>query len=846
MKIGKFMLIRRILTAAFILVLAGQGCTLSLLENPFGGTTTTPAPNGESTTASPTPYPVAQTTFVVTLPEPLLSTETLVVSVLDEVTGLSINATQYPMSPRDSLTYTATLPLTYNSIVKYRYVRRGSAQVNEDTSFGAPIRYRMLYVAGPGEVVDILGDWSDKVYSRPTGTILGQVYNVDTGSPIPNILVTAGGVQYITDSLGRFELPGLPTGTQQLVTYSLDGMYTPFQQGAVVADGTTTIVDIRIKPARLVNVTFMVSIPQDTVPGVPVRMAGNILQLGNTFADLLGGISTVADRMPILNLQPDGRYAITLGLPAGAYIQYKYSLGDGFWNAEHKASGEWMLRDFIVPEQDVVMEDTVATWAATKESGPILFETTVPSVTPPGDIIYIQFNAFSWMEPIPMWPLGNNKWAYKLYGPLNFLGNFGYRYCRNGQCGSADDNQTVGPSPTGRQAGTSILGQDIVDSVNTWRWFENPEPLSLVGATIAPRANGFVAGIEYQATYRPNFSYYAPQAFANTKALGSNLAILTPSWTYTSASPLRFAAQPGRDPLWIDSAIMVSQAKALGINVALFPAPHFPSVTVETTNLISRDFWANAPRDVQWWQTWFTRYRAFAVNYADLAAQTGVSTLILGGDWVGPALPGGTLADGTPSNVPAEAETQWKAIIQDVRAHFKGQILWAMPYTKSNVQTPVNFLRDMDGIYLLWSVPLSTSQTATKTDYANEAGRLLDNEVAPLSSLLGKPVVLAVSYPSAAGAASGCIPNGGGGCADFTELSQPNPDNASVNLSLQTQADVYEAMLNAVNARPWVAGFVSRGYFTPVALQDKSASVYSKPTADILWYWFPRLLGTVR
>ncbi|HNK62861.1 MAG TPA: hypothetical protein PLE14_02340 [Anaerolineales bacterium] len=846
MTIGKSFLIRRILTAAFILVLAGQGCTLTLLENPFGGATATPAPNGGNTTASPTPYPVAQTTFVVTLPEPLQATETLVISVLDEVTGLSINATQYPMSPRDSLTYTATLPLTYNSVIKYHYIRRGVSQVSEDTSFGAAIRYRMLYVAGPGEVVDILGDWSDKTYSRPTGTILGQVYNADTGSPIPNMLVTAGGVQHITDSMGRFELNGLPTGTQQLVTYSLDGMYTPFQQGAVVADGTTTIVDIRVKPARLVNVTFMVSIPQDTVPGVPVRMAGNILQLGNTFADLLGGVSTVADRMPILNLQPDGRYAITLGLPVGAYIQYKYTLGDGFWNAEHKTSGEWILRDFIVPEQDVIMEDTVATWLATNESGPILFETTVPSVTPPGDIVYIQFNAFSWMEPIPMWPLGNNRWAYKLYGPLNFLGTFAYRYCRNGQCGSADDSQTVGPAPTGRQAGTSILGQDIQDSVNTWRWFVNPEPLSLVGATIAPRPNGFVAGIEYQATYRPNFSYYAPQSFANTKALGSNLAVLTPSWTFINASPLRFATQPGSDPLWIDSAIMISQAKALGMNVALFPTPHFPGISNETTNLISRDFWMNAPRDAQWWQTWFTRYRAFAVNYADLAAQTGVSTLILGGDWVGPALPGGTLSDGTASNVPADAETQWKAIIQDVRGHFKGQILWAMPYTKSNVQTPVNFLRDMDGIYLLWSVPLATGQTATKTDYANEAGRLLDNEVAPLSSLLGKPVVLAVSYPSAVGAVNGCVPNGGGGCADFTELSQPNPDNASVNLSLQTQADAYEAMLTAINARPWVAGFVSRGYFPPVALQDKSTSVHSKPTADLLWYWFPRLLGTVQ
>ena len=842
---GKSINLRRIAVVALILVLIGQACTLSLLENPFGGNSSTPQPPDDTTTASATPYPVAQTTFVVTLPEPLQANESLVIAVLDEVTGLSINVTQYPMSPRDTLTYTATLPLLHNSVVKYRYIRRGAAQVIEDTVSGSAIRYRMHHVAGPSEVQDIIADWGDKAFNRPSGTILGQIFNADTGSPLPNILVTAGGVQHITDSLGRFELTGLGVGTQQLVAYSLDGMYQPFQQGAVVGNGSTTIVDLRIKPSRLVNVTFMVAIPQDTVPGVPVRLAGNILQLGNTFADLQGGVSTVADRMPILNLQPDGRYAVTLGLPVGAHIQYKYTLGDGFWNAEHKANGEWIVRDLIVPEQDVTLQDTVPSWLATKESGPILFEATIPSVTPPGDILYIQFNAFGWMEPIPMWPLGNNRWAYKLYGPLNFLGSFSYRYCRNGQCGSADDNQTVGAAPTGRQTATSLLGQDIQDSVNSWKWFENPEPLSLVGATITKRAAGFVAGVEYQSTYRPNFSYYAPQAFANTKALGSNLAILTPSWTYTSIAPLRLAPLPGQDPLWIDSAIMISQARALGLNVALFPTPHFPATT-DPTRTATTHFWLSAPRDAQWWQEWFTRYRAFAVNYADLANQTGANILILGGDWVGPALPGGLLSDGTPSNVPADAEAQWKAIIQDVRSRFKGQIFWAMPYTKSNVETPVNFLLDVDGIYLLWSVPLTTNQSASKIDYANEAGRLLDNEVAPLASLLGKPVILAMSYPSAAGAASGCVPNGAGGCLDFAELSRPNADNSSVSLSLQTQADIYEAMLTAINARSWISGFVSRGYFMPVALQDKSTSVHSKPAADILWYWYPRLLGTVQ
>lgn len=835
-------LFRRIITASIVLILVGQACTLSLFQSPISSTPSTPIPG--NTVTAPTPQPVAQTNFVVTLPEPLAVNETLAISIMDEVTGLSLNSVQYPMSARDSLTYTAVLPLPFNSVVKYRYVRLGTSQILEDTSLNAPIRYRMHFIAGPSEVQDIIADWGDRAFSHPSGTILGQVFNADTGSPLPNMLVSASGAQSITDSTGRFELIGLPAGTHNLVAYSLDGRYQTFQQGAAVAAGNTTAVDLRVRAVPFVNITFVVSVPPATVPGVPVRIAGNILQLGNTFADLQGGVSTNTDRMPVLSLQPDGRYATTIGLPAGTHIQYKYTLGDGYWNAERKSDGQWNLREFIVPAVDTTLQDAITSWSA-GDSSPILFEVSVPSVTPPGDIIYMQFNTFGWMEPIPMWPLGNNRWAYKLYSPLNVLGSFSYRYCRNGQCGSADDVQTIGAAPVGRQASTSLISQDIQDTVSAWKWFENPEPVTLVGANIIPRAGGFNAGIEFQATYRPNWSYYAPQAFANVQALGSNIVVLTPSWTYTSISPIKFSPVTGVDPLWIDSAIMISQARALGLNVALFPTPNFPGSS-NPSNALSTNFWLAAPRDAQWWQTWFSRYRAFAINYADLASQTGSQTLILGGDWVAPALPNGKLSDGNPSNVSADAEAQWKSIIAEVRTHFKGQILWALPYTKSNIETPVSFLQDVDGIYLLWSASLSSNPSATKIDFANEAARLLDNEVAPLVNLVKKPLILAVTYPSAVGSANGCVASGQSGCLDWNALSRPNTDLDGVTLSLQTQADIYEAMLNAVNSRSWISGFVSRGYYPPVSLQDKSASIHSKPAADILWYWYPRMLGIIK
>ncbi len=837
---------RRWIYAAMVLLLTMQACTISLFNPPNITATSTPA----AAVATNTPYPAAQTTFVVTIPEPLQPGESIVAIVLDEVTGLALNETRYPLSPRDATTYTGAIPVPVNSVLKYRYARMiGNSLVVEETSYGDPIRYRIHNAVSSTEVQDIVAVWGDRTSTRPTSSILGQVFNLDTGAPLPNILVTAGGVQFFTDSQGRFELTGLPIGVHQLAAYSLDGYYLPFQQGARVEEGKPTIVDLRIKPAPLVSVTFNVSVPEDTVPGVPVRIAGNILQFGNTFADLQGGMSVVADRMPVMALQPDGRYSYTIGLPVGAFIEYKYSLGDGYWNAEHDSQGGWVIRKFVVPAQDTTIVDNVQTWLASNQSGPILFEVSIPSVTPAADIIYAQFSTYGWTEPIPMWPLGvidgSTRWGYQLYSPLNFFGSFSYRYCRNGQCGSADDNLTVGANPAGRQTSTSVLGQDLVDNVSTWKWYENPETLPLVGAAITPRAPGFVAGVEFQPTYRPNFNYFTWQTFANTKAIGSNFAVLTPSWTVTSISPLRFSSQPGQDPLWIDTAIMVSQARDNGLNTSIFPTPHFPPSS-DNSLTPSAQFWKNAPRDAAWWQAWFTRYRAFLVNYADLATQSGAQSIILGGEWVTPSLPGGLMPDGTSSNAPADAEAQWRGIIAEVRNHFKGQVLWALPYEKASIMSPVNFLRDVDGIYLLWSISIATSGTATKNDYANEAGRLLDNEISPLISLLGnKPVVIAASYPSAIGAASACIANGAGGCLDFNALSRPNADISPATLSLQTQADIYEALLTAINARSWVSGFVSRGYYMPVALQDKSTSTNGKPAANVLWYWYPRLLGTI-
>jgi len=827
---------RRILLFILVLALGTQACAISLIKWPTFPTTT---PSNTSVPGGPTPtdLPRAQVTFTVRLPDPLAANEVLALSILDEVTGLALNAVDYPMTAVDTVTYTATLAIPDQALLRYRYVRRGASRINEDTNLDAGIRYRLLHVSGPTQIVDTVSSWTDKAVSTLSGNIIGTVVNSDNGVPIPDIMVTAGGVQAQTDSAGRFQLLGLRGGVHNFVAYALDGAYQTFQQGATVAENQSTPVNVGLKPAQLVNIIFSVSAPAGTQPGVPLRIAGNLLQLGNTFSDLRGGLSTVADRMPVLTPQADGRYSVSLFLPAGADVQYKYTLGDGFWNSEFTASGQYVTRHLIVPAQNMTVSDTVESWRA-GPNGPILFQVSVPPNTPTGDMIYIQFNPYGWTPPIPMWPVGTNQWAYKLYGPLNIVGSFGYRYCRNAQCDSADDSQTVGPTSRGHIVTPSLAPQEILDTVNQWVWPQNAGSPALVATTIPSRGTGFMAGVEFQSYYEPNTPTFIPNALKNIQAIGSNWVFFTPSWTFVRNNPLIFSEQPGEDAFWSDTVSSISQARALNLNVALFPQPRFE------TN--ANDFWNNAPRDAGWWNNWFDHYRAFVIQYADMANLSGSQALIIGGDWIAPALPAGTLSNGNLSGVPADTETRWLNLIAEIRQHFRGSVIFALPYDNSIIIAPITILQNTDAVYWLWFVKLSDQPSPNKTDMLAEAGRLLDTNMQPTQAQVNKPFLIGLSYPSSTSSATGCIPNGSGTCLYWTALDRPNPDVSTVNLDLQQQVDLYDVMFNAINARTWINGLISRGYFAPVALQDKSASIHGKPAADLLWYWFPRLLGNIK
>lgn len=783
---------------------------------------------------APTPSPYTEITFGVQVPGGTPLDEPVSLTIMEEVNGLALSAESHEMVEDGKGHYSLSLAFPVGTVVKYRYSRQtATAPVEEYTSAGRQVRYRLLDAHGPGNVEDVVSRWTDTEFSGPAGRISGKATDAVTGQPIPNLLVTAGGAQAFTASDGNFLIEGLPPGTHNLVGYAMDGSYRTFQQGALVAADSGTPTVLSMTPAPLVQVTFEVQMPENTTPAVPIRLAGNLYQLGNTYADLAGGFSTLASRMPVLSPLPDNRFTVNLTLPAGADVHYLYTLGDGFWNAEQTASGQ--VRQLIVPDGGAQVKDRVESWSA-GGAAPIAFDVNVPASTPPGDHISIQFNPlFGWTEPLPMWKLGDNRWVYVLSSPQDAIETLRYRVCRNEQCSAADDAATGGSFSSGYEVKTAPEPQEVNVNVTNWAWLDPqvqlapPPPVEVI-----PRNPGFIAGVELQSRFHPSMTPLTGAMMDNIQQHGSNWTVLAPTWTYTRNSPPILEIVAGQDGFWQDMTGMVSAARERDLDVALYPQPNFPGP--------AGDWWGSGKRDFAWWLVWFEQYRNFILHHADMAARSDAQALIIGGDWLVPALPGGRLADGSPSGVPADAENRWREIIDQVRQRFSGQVWYAMPFSQAVTGAPP-FLDAVDGIYLQFSEPLASRNDPTQPELEAEAARLLDTAVLPLKMRLNKPVIIAPAYTSIDGAATACIPSPQGDCLPLEALEQPNPDYPAIPLDLQEQVDIYNALLAVVNGRSWVDGFIARGFYPPAVLQDKSASVNGKPAQSILEYYFPRMSG---
>jgi hypothetical protein len=389
-------------------------------------------------------------TFNALLPANHPSGEALLFTIVDDVTGLDFNRQLFEMNSSGENSSSVTISVPVGTIVKYRYMRVGAdGNVDEIDANGEGISYRAYLVDGPGHIAhDMIAAWADLPLTFEAGQISGTITDSATGSPLADIVVVAAGQQTRTSDSGQFLIPGLPQGLHNILIMSLSGNHLPFQQGALVASESDTPANIALAPNLMANVTFTFTPPSEHTANTPVFITGNL---------------TAFEHQPLMIAQADGSYSLTLQLPTGVDIRYKYTLGDGFWNAEHKGDGNFELRQLVISPGTTSLQvnDSIQSWSA-GSSAPIWFDLTSPDN---GSLVYIQFKLIDWTTPLPMWPLGGGRWAYKLYSPTNFASALEYRYCLDAECAILEGS----PGQPRSVAGNKDELQTIEDVIDSWQ-----------------------------------------------------------------------------------------------------------------------------------------------------------------------------------------------------------------------------------------------------------------------------------------------------------------------------------------------------------------------------------------
>lgn len=756
-------------------------------------------------TTSTSNLPLVPLTFQVSVPA-TVSPGDVILEIVDEVTGIALNSERYTMQPAEDNRYTLQLAFPIGTVVRYRYLHQETVPQVERNPYGQTVRYRMAVARSPAVIEDHVFAWQGRNTPTEGGSLLGLVYDSATRTPISDALVTIAGIQTFTAADGTFTLENIPPGKHNLVILPTEGAYQVFQQEAVIATSAVTPAQIGLQPTRMVNITFVVQPPPEHIRGLPMRIIGNTPGLGNTFADLEGGLSILASRAPLLTLMENGNYTYTLSLPAGTDLRYKYTLGDGFWNAEHTTDGGFKTRQLIVPDQDTTITDKIETWRVNpSETSPLTFYVKTPAETPADERVSIQFRLYAWTPAIPMWPLGNQQWLYVLYGPQRALGEVNYRVCRNEQCGLADDLTTAGNTATGLPI-TSSNGTTITYEVQQWNNMVARSPISVSTQDAAPRSS-FIAAAEFAPHIAPTAISHFPAAFQTLRNIGANWVILSPTWSLVSTHLLRLNYDPAHDMRGSDLNALVANARQQGLAVAIYPRLNPFAVT---QSLQDNSELVNA---------WLSQYHHFMLDMAIRSAQSQVHALILGGPEIEPFLDG--------------QDEFWNELVLTLRQKFPGQLVWAVP--ENRMASLPDWVTQMDALYILVSSPFEDRELDEES-IAGAFGNYLDTQLMPVYQQTGKPIWIGLDYPSAQDIQNGCVLTAEG-CLTFERLIW-NGSLPSLAVDLERQVRFYQGAAMAINSRPWISGLVTRGYQPAVTLIDASPSIRGKPAADVVKAWY--------
>lgn len=738
-------------------------------------------------------------TFSVESPPVDLDNIQLALDILDDLSSYSDNIRRYPMQNKGDNHYEVNILLDEGFDIRYRYTMIEPAEVPETNVFGQLVDMRMAIAKQDLHIHDTILNWTLEPYNMPFGTISGTFLDSATQMGIPDMMISVAGMQTFTDMTGSFKLHKIPEGTYNLVAYSVDGKYPILQQEVTVVQQQTTKINLQFEALPAVKLQFQVTPPIETV-GVPIRLNGNLLGFGAHYENNFTKTGSIASLMPLLHQEADDAYFIEFELYAGTPFRYRYTIGDGYINAERSGDGLLVTRQFIVPKTSVTIKDEINTWRADDKT-PITINIDAPINTPAAEDVSIQINRKGWNQSIPMWHLSDNKWIFILFSN-GHDDTYELRFCRNEQCElSFDPASFEQPINISFSETTDIHHQ--IDSWHNW----NVKGVT----TLQDTDNVFqstLSGIELIKEYKPSDLVIYKRNLPELRKSGINWLILRPCWDVQLIDDLPvFVPSANNFMFYHELSSIVTSAKEAGMLVSVYPTLNFPAD--------ASAWWETAVRSDEWWQHWYQEYAHFLENFAIFAEQNKLSHIIVGEDSIRFTLPEGINSEEDKLGTPDHANYTWQSMLEQIKQSFSGKILWAN--TMNNIPE-YDFIELVDGYYILANYSDSTY------DEQSFSQSICEN-ILPFQSNQQKEVYIALNIPAITLDAMG-----------YTDHMNPLVSTINNDLTnfidLESQANLYQDFACTTSSFEWIKGISSRGFNLGLRLTDFSSSIFGKPAME--------------
>jgi hypothetical protein len=285
------------------------------------------------------------------------------------------------------------------------------------------------------------------------------------------------------------------------------------------------------------------------------------------------------------------------------------------------------------------------------------------------------------------------------------------------------------------------------------------------------------------------------------RACGVTWISQTPfGWQRDTSDPqIRFETESSK-PWWGESfegiASTAQSARQLDIQTVLKP------------HLWIRDSW---PGEIQMkneedWKKWFTAYEKFILAYAHLADSAGISMLCIG-----------TELEKTVHR------PEWNSLIKKIRENYRGKIIYAANF---NEFEKIPFWDQLDFIGIQGYFPLTKSKSPEIIELVKGWQKPL-SQIERVQKKFNKPVIFTeIGYKSTNDAA-------------IEPWTWPTQEDLE-KISLETQANCYEAFFKTVWKKDWLAGVYFWKWYPHQSTRriDSDFTPQRKPAEKIMAKWF--------